>query len=166
MKKVLIVSLVVFGLACGGSKPVPTPQDTAPSWLKEGTGAINGESGKRLQGVGSASGQDPKERRTEADGKARAQLAQTLETFLARLTRLSESTQDNLGDAVAAIGKKSLASAQIMDHYVTTDGTETAICVLELQAFKAAVQKADGDGKLQSEMAANADRAFDQQAKQ
>ena len=163
MKKVLIGSLVVFGLACGGSKPAPTPQETAPSWLKQGSGAFNSESGKRLQGVGSAAGTDPKERRKDADGKARAELAQAVDAFAAALSRMSE--QGSQGDAIAAIARKTAASAQVMDHYVTADGTENAVAVLDLPAFKAALQKVDGDGKVKSEMASNADRAFEQVAK-
>lgn len=168
MKKiVLAVSLAVLA-ACGGAKPVPTSaqKPAQPEWLAQGSGAFAGDAGKRLQGVGSANASDPKERRQAADAQAKAQLGQTLDAFTAQLTKLSESTQDNLGEAVAAIGKKTLDKAQVLDHWVTADGSEQAVAVLDLETFKTAVRKAEGDGKLKVEMANNASKAFDALARQ
>ena len=52
-------------------------------------------------------------------------------------------------------------SAAIRDHWVTPDGQEQSLDVLELGAFKQALQSVDGDEKLKREMASNAERAFD-----
>lgn len=166
MKKILLA--VLLAAACGGNKPVPTAAraNAEPEWLTQGSGAFVGDAGRRLQGVGSASGSDAKERRQSADAQAKAQLAQTVEAFSAQLTKLSESTQDNLGDAIATIGKKALDKGQIVDHWVTTDGTEQAVAILDLDLFKTAVRKAEGDGKLKIEMANNANKAFDAMGKQ
>ncbi len=173
MKNIFWAGLLIFGsmetiAACGGSKPVPTQAHEAsqPEWLTQGSGAFARESGKRLQGVGTANASDPRERRQSADAQAKSQLSQTLDAFLAQLTKLSESTQDNLGDAIDAIGKKTLEKSQILDHWVTTDGAEQAVAVLELDAFKTAVRKVEGDGKLKIEMANNAGKAFDALARQ
>ena len=169
MKTILAVAgLLALGVACGGSKPVPTAsrESSQPEWLTEGSGAFAGDGGKRLQGVGSASASDPRERRRSADAQAKGQLSQTLDAFLAQLTKMSESTQDNLGDSIGAIGKKTLDKAQVVDHWVTSDGTEQAVAVLDLDAFKASVRKVEGDGKLKIEMANNAGKAFAALAKQ
>jgi predicted NBD/HSP70 family sugar kinase len=164
MKKILVACLLGVGVGCGGAKPVPTV-DSTPAWLKQGTGAFGGESGKRLQGIGSVSDvRDPKERRKAADAKAQEALEQQADAFFAALGRLAESSPD--GDAVVAIGKKTLSAATISDHWVSADGTEQSIDVLELAAFKSALQQAGGDSKLKSEMANNADRAFDQLVRQ
>jgi hypothetical protein len=45
---------------------------------------------------------------------------------------------------------------------VTPDGTENALCLVDLGAFKAALEKVDGDERLKREMANNTERAFDQ----
>ncbi len=167
MKKILLAALVGLAFACGGNKPVPTvARDTSqPEWLGQGSGAFTGDSGRRLQGVGSANASDPKERRQAADAQAKAQLAQTFDAFAAQLTKLSESTQDGLADSISAIAKKTLDKSQILDHWVATDGTEQAVAVLDLEAFRTAVRKAEGDGKLKIEMANNAGKAFDALAK-
>jgi hypothetical protein len=78
---------------------------------------------------------------------------------------MSESTEGGLGDSVAAIAKKTLDKSQVMDHWVATDGTEQAVAVLDLDTFKTAVRKAEGDGKIKIEMANNAAKAFDAVAK-
>jgi hypothetical protein len=167
IRSAALAALVGLLFACGGNKPVPTAarDSSQPEWLVEGSGAFIGDSGKRLQGVGSANASDPKERRQAADAQAKVQLAQTLETFAAQLTRMSESTEGGLGDSVAAIAKKTLDKSQVMDHWVATDGTEQAVAVLDLDTFKTAVRRAEGDGKIKIEMANNAAKAFDAVAK-
>ena len=168
MKTILLAGLLAVGVACGGSKPVPTQAREAaqPEWLAQGSGAFSGDGGKRLQGVGSASASDPRERRQSADAQARAQLSTTFDAFAVQLAKLSESTQDNLGDAVSGIARKTLDKSQILDHWVTADGTEQAVAVLDLDTFKASVRKVEGDGKLKIEMANNAGKAFDALARQ
>ncbi len=168
MKTLLFAGLLGLAAACGGNKPVPTAarETSQPEWLSQGSGAFTGDSGKRLQGVGSASASDPRERRLAADAQARSHLLQTFDAFTAQLTKLSESTQDNLGESVSAIARKTLEKSQVMDHWVTTDGSEQAVAVLDLDAFKTSVRKAEGDGKLKIEMANNAGKAFDALAKQ
>ena len=76
MNRVLLAA-AALAVACGGGKAQKpdAASDQTPSWLSEGTGAIRGESGRRLQGVGVASGVgDPRARRRQADGAARDQL--------------------------------------------------------------------------------------------
>jgi len=161
MKRLFLA--VALLAACGGGKNVkPSGEVSAPEWVAQGTGAFAVEAGKQLHGVGTAQAPDAKSRRQQADSAAAQQLAGGVDALSAALTKMSEQTQDNLGDAVSAIAKKAAAqAASIRDHWVTPDGTEQSLDVLDLTAFRAAVQSVDGDDKLKREMAANAEKAFD-----
>jgi hypothetical protein len=165
MKKLLLVAVLV-AVACGGDKEVKNDGgDSAPEWLSLGNGTVNAEAGKKMLAIGSSNAQDPKARRKAADAAAQAQLDTELGTLATALTKMSESTQDNLGDAVAAMTKKAASfSAQIRDHYVGGDGNEMSLEVLELGAFTSAITAGDGDDKLKKEIVGNADKAFDQLA--
>jgi hypothetical protein len=165
MNRVMLAAAIV-GVACGGGKaPRPdTASDQSPSWLSEGTGAIRGESGRRLQGVGVVSGiRDPRARRRQADGAAREQLQSAVDALARALAKAGESPQD--GEGVRTIARKAAAQvAAIRDHWVTADGDERALGVIEFDAFKRALQSLDGDERVRREMFSNLDRAFDQVA--
>ena len=91
---VLVAALLAAG--CGGGKATRPDgaSDQTPSWLSEGTGAIRSESGRRLQGVGVASGvSDPKARRRQADGAAREQLQSAVDALARALAKAGESPQ-------------------------------------------------------------------------
>jgi hypothetical protein len=166
MKTFLFLALTLA--ACGGAKTVPgggRGGDT-PQWLQQGTGAFNTEAGKRIQGVSSITMRDPKVRRQASDARAKEQLAQTMDAFAQALSKMSENTKDNLGEEIAAIGKRAaIQAAEIKDHWVTPEGAESSLVVLDLAAFKQGLQTVDGDEKVKREMANNADRAFDQLAR-
>jgi len=150
-------------LACAGGKSAQRGGgDETPAWVGEGSGPINAESGKKLQGVGVVAGtRDPKTRRQQADDKARRECAVGIDLFSRGLAKMSEPSKDPA--EVRAMAKNALQqSVEIRDHWVTKDGTENALCVVELEAFKTALQKVDGDERLKTEMSNNADRAFDQ----
>lgn len=159
------LSIVALGLACGGGGTSVKPgggDDGTPAWLRQGTGAFLAESGKKLQGVGSAPRQDPRLRRKAADTAASQQLQGGVDALAAFLGKMTESTKVNVGDEIAAIVRKAAAAApHVRDHFVV-DGTESAVDQLDLGALKAAVQAADGDDNLKREIVNNLDRAYDQ----
>jgi hypothetical protein len=162
-----VVLAAAFAVACGGGKASTRPDsssDQTPSWLSEGTGAIRGESGRRLQGVGVASGvSNPKARRRQADGAAREQLQAAVDALARALAKGGDSPQD--AGAVRGIARKAATQVgAIRDHWVTPDGDERALGVIELDAFKRALQSVDADDRVRSEMFSNLDRAFDQVA--
>jgi hypothetical protein len=161
MRKVLVIA--ALAVACGGGKNVKgSGEVTTPDWVAQGTGAFALESGKTLHGVGSANAADPKARRQAADAAAAQQLAGGVEVLAGNLTKMSQSSQDNLGDAIAAITRAAAGqAAAVRDHWVTPDGQEAALEVLDLGAFRAALQVVDGDDKLKKETASNAEKAFD-----
>ena len=77
--------------------------------------------------------------------------------------KASDAPQD--AEAVRAIARKAaMQVGAIRDHWVTPDGDERALGVVELDAFKRALQSADGDERVRQEMFSNLDRAFDQVA--
>jgi hypothetical protein len=162
MKRLFLVAAAA-GLACGGGKSVKASGDGTPEWVAQGTGEVDAEGGKKVQAVGSASGSDAKARRQQADAAARTQLDRMVAALSASLVKLSEAKQ--AGD-ISGIAKKAAAqSQQIRDHWVTNDGTELSLDVLELASFKAALASVDGEDKVKNEMASNADKAFDQVGK-
>jgi hypothetical protein len=168
MRDSIVIAVAVLALACGGGKAARPggAQDSTPSWLADGTGAIRGETGKRLQGVGVASGiADPRARRRQADAAAREQLQAAVDALAQALARMSESTQQNLGQTATAIARNAaVQAAAIRDHWVTPDGDERALAVLDLDALRRSLQAADGDERIRGEMAANVERAFDRVA--
>jgi len=154
---------VTLALSCGGGAATRPSggRDETPSWLAEGTGAFRAEGQKRLQGVGVASGvADPRSRRRQADAAAREQLQVAVDALA---QGLPGSAQDRA--AAAEIARKAGAqAASIRDHWVTPDGDERALGVIDLEAFKRALQSVDGDDGVKGEMFSNIDRAFDQAA--
>ncbi|MGZ6125884.1 MAG: hypothetical protein ACXWLR_13040, partial [Myxococcales bacterium] len=124
-------------------------------------GAFLTEGGKRLQGVGVASGiADPRARRRQADAAAREQLQVAVDT-LAQALAAGTAPQDRV--AVSELARKAGAqTAAVRDHWVTPDGDERALGVIELDAFKRALQTAEGDDRVKGDVYPNVDRAFDQ----
>jgi hypothetical protein len=167
MRNSFVIGATLLGLACGGGKATRSGgADQTPQWLADGTGAIRGDGGKRLQGVGVASGvADPKARRRQADAAAREQLQAAVDALAMALAKMSESTQQNLAPSTTGIARKAAGQvAAIRDHWVTPDGDERALAVVELDALRRALQAGDGDDRIRGEMAANVERAFDRVA--
>ncbi|TMA23774.1 MAG: hypothetical protein E6J88_12140 [Deltaproteobacteria bacterium] len=163
---VLSAATFSLALACGGSKGVKPGGggDETPTWVAQGTGAFNVESGKKLQGVGVAPRSDPRKRRQAADAAAAQQLQGGIDALAAGLSKMTESTKENVGDEIAAIVRKAAAAVpHVHDHYVA-EGSESALDQVDVGALKQAVQGVDGDDNLKREIANNLDRAFDQLA--
>jgi hypothetical protein len=166
IRVLLVVAAAAVAVACTSSSNsiVPTlPPFTTPDWLSEGTGAFRGERSGKLQGVGVASGiANLMARRKQADAAAREKLQSGVDAFAQALSKMAESGQ---ASTVVAIARKAAAEVYpIRDRFVTADGEEVAVAVLEIDEFRRALQKLEGDEKTRLEMAANADRAFDQLA--
>lgn len=161
MRNWLVAAAASLAMACGGGAATRPSggRDQTPAWLAEGTGAFRTEGGKRLQGVGVASGvADPRVRRRQADAAAREQLQVSVDALA---QGLAESPQDR--PAATEIARKAGAqAAAIRDHWVTPDGDERALGVIELDAFRRALQGVDGDERVKSDMFSNVDRAFEQ----
>jgi len=155
------VAALALHCAGGGTRP-GGPAEQTPAWLSEGTGAFRGEGGRKLQGVGLASGvTDPRSRRRQADGAAREQLQVAVDALAQALS--SGAPQDKA--AINDIARRAaMRVARIRDHWVTPDGDERAVAVADLDAFKQALQAVDGDDRGKSDIFANVDRAFERVA--
>ncbi|HYY53599.1 MAG TPA: hypothetical protein VE755_12040, partial [Myxococcales bacterium] len=104
-----------------------------------------------------------KARRRQADGAAREQLQSAVDALARAVVKAGDSPQD--GDTVRAIARKAAVQVgTIRDHWVTPDGDERALSVVDFDAFKRAVQSIDGDERVRQQMFSNLDRAFDQVA--
>lgn len=169
MRNTVVLAVAAALVGCGGgSKSIRSSGGAdAPSWLAQGSGAYATEAGKRLQGVGLATQSDPKARRRAGDTQASQQLQGTVTAFAAVLAKMTESTRANVGDEIGALARRAAAAAShVRDHWVTPDGSENALDQIDLAGFKQALQTVDGDDKLKTEMVNNADRAFEQLARQ
>jgi len=163
---VLLAAAFSLALACGGGKSVKPGGggDDTPAWLAQGTGAFNAESGRKLQGVGVVPRSEPRARRKAADAAAAQQLQGGIDALAAGLSKMAESTKENVRDDIAGIVRKATAALQhVHDHYVA-EGSESARDQIDLAALKHPVQGVDGDENLKKEIANNLDRAFDQLA--
>ncbi len=166
MKNFLVLAAVTLLAACGGGSKSAKPggaADLTPQWVSQGTGGVGLESGKKLQGVGSARDADARARRKSADAAAAQQLQGSVDALAAAMTKVSESTKVNVGNDIAAIARRAAdAVPPVRDHWVTPDGSEAALDQIDLGALKQALQSVAGDDGLKREMSNNADRAFDQ----
>ncbi|MGZ6143760.1 MAG: hypothetical protein ACXWLM_10505 [Myxococcales bacterium] len=167
MRNFVVLSVAAVALACGGGGKNVKPgggDDGTPSWVAQGTGAFVAESGKKLQGVGVAPRSEPMARRKAADAAAAQQLQGGVDALAAFLSKMTESTKENVGDDIAGIVRKAAAAVpHVRDHYVS-EGSESALDQIDLAALKQAVQGVDGDDKLKAEIGNNIDRAYDQLA--
>ena len=166
MKRILL-GCALFA-ACGGGGAAMRPgggREDVPEWVAQGSGAHNVEGIRRLYGVGGANAPDPKARRRAADTAARQQLYRSVDALAQAMAKMSNASAD--ADALTAIARRAAqASSAIRDHWVTAEGAEQALDVMDLDAFKNALQTVEGDDKLKSEMANDVERAFDQIARQ
>ena len=167
MRHWFLVGVAAGAFACGGGKGTrPGGAQDTPAWLADGTGAIRSEGGRRLQGVGVASGvADPKARRKQADAAAREQLQGAVDGLARTLASMSETRQANLAETATTLARNAAAqTASIRDHWVTPDGDERALAAIDMDAFRRALQSGDGDDRIRGEMSSNLDRAFDRLA--
>ena len=170
MRNFVVLSVAAFALACGGGSKSVKPGgggDESPEWVSQGTGAFAVESGKKLQGVGTAPRADPIARRKAADAASAQQLQGGIDALGGALGKMTESTKENVGDDITGIVRKAAAAAQhVRDHYVGGDGTEMALDRIDLDALKQAVAATDGDDNLKKEIVNNLDRAYEGLTKQ
>ena len=89
---VLFITLAMGILLVAGCTTSPKPSaDTAaqgPAWVTKGSGAFDVAKGKVFYGVGIAAGStNPAMMRKMADNRARAEIASTMETYVATLSK-------------------------------------------------------------------------------
>jgi hypothetical protein len=182
------VKNVIFGImavamlaACGGGeKPQQSGQilvQGAPNWVNKGSGAFNGEKGRVFYGIGISSGiRNAALRRQDADSKARADIAATMNTYVTRLTKSyaastmandpsATSEEQHVSDALKTFTQMQLSGVGIVDHFVAADGTEYALAQLDMDGFKNGMDKMkELNATVKNAVKANAEKAFDEMA--
>lgn len=133
-------------------KPSADPASMGPAWVMKGGGAFDVEKGKVFYGVGIASGIRNKALlRQTADNRARAEIAKTMETYVATLAKdymasttagdMSKSSEEqHVETALKTFSKTTLHGATIVDRWMdSSDGSMYSLCELDLFSFKEAL---------------------------
>ena len=163
--------LLVAGCATS-PKPSADPAAQGPAWVMKGGGAFDVEKGKVFYGVGIASGIKNKALlRQTADNRARAEIAKTMETYVATLAKdymasttagdMSKSSEEqHVETALKTFSKTTLHGAAIVDRWMDpSDGSLYALCELDLFSFKEALEKhKDLDKEVQDYVRENAEK--------
>ena len=157
--------------ACGGGGSAPTNSGISgngPAWMNKGSGQVAGERGRAFYGLGVSQGvKGQAMRRKDADGKAREELSAVVAAYASRLAKSSAAgdaaQEQSVAAALKSVSQRQLAAARIVDHFLSRDGNESALASLDLETFKASLDKAQGLGAdLREAVKAAADKAFDE----
>jgi hypothetical protein len=177
MFSVLVIAVAFLMTGCASS-PAPTADTAAagPEWVMKGSGAFDVDGSKVFYGVGAASGIKNKALlRQTADNRARAEIARTMEIYVANLTKdymasttagdMSESSEEqHVETALKTFTKATLHGTQIVDRWMDpADGSMYALCELDMLAFKEALDNyKELDEKVRDYVRDNADRMHDE----
>lgn len=174
-----------MGQEAGGLARTDTPiQDvkTLPIWVTQRGAAFSGE--KRVfYGVGNAAAlQNPSLRRRAAEGQARRDIAQTMQTYVAGLQKqyLAETTagdmskqsvEQHITDTMKQVTEATLVGSQIVEYWENPLRNEAyALARLDLEQFldvmnsyqSAVGQSKELDAKVREYVRKNAEKAYDE----
>jgi hypothetical protein len=149
-----------FALACsGGQGPNPLedgPLAGAPSWVLQGCSAYWGDDdGTRVCGVGSVSGtRNISLARTAAIGRARTEIARSLETRVKAMLKDYQATTtggDEFGrgaadeqyieDVSKQISQTTLVGTTLQDTWVANEGSLYVLVAMDVEAFSDAINE-------------------------
>ena len=167
----IVVTVGIYFIAGCASAP-PKKVFRGPEWVWKGSGAFDIDKGKVFYGVGMASGIKNKALlRTTADNRARAEIAKTLETYVAVLAKdymasttagdmSASSEEQHVENALKTFSKTTLHGATIVDRWLDPeDGTFYSLCELDMFAFKDALDKhKELDSKVRDYVRENAEK--------
>ncbi|UCH20586.1 MAG: LPP20 family lipoprotein [Deltaproteobacteria bacterium] len=173
---VLLSMAMVLVTACATPEKTADTAEKGPEWVLKGSGAFDVEGSKVFYGVGAASGIKNKALlRKTADNRARAEIAQTLETYVAYLAKdymasttagdMSKSSEEqHVEQALKTFTKATLHGAQIVDRWQDpADGTYYALCELDMLTFKEALDDyKELDAKVRDYVRENAEKMHDE----
>ncbi len=155
----IVPLMVAFSLvsACGSKQPSApaAPAVQYPDWVNRGTGAVKGDKGRVLRGVGSASGiRNVALARVTADNRARAEISKIIQTYSASLMKdymasttagdmKASSEEQHVEQAIKTFSANTLSGVQIVNHWVNPqDGTWYALAELDMAAMADTMSKA------------------------
>jgi hypothetical protein len=178
----LLAAALLLAGCPGPSHPPPEQQPlynpnqtTTPDWVLRGAGAMTGDKGKVLYGVGSAPKMvDISMQRDRAINRGRAEILKIFNTYIAymmkdyaRSTTAGDMSKESYEADVLQVQKTvsigDLNGAQLADTWRDpADGTIYTLVVLDLAAVTDILaNKGDLDAKLRDYVRANAEKAFD-----
>jgi len=142
----------------------------APDWTIKGGAAFKKEEGKVFYGVGRATAEikDKALRIESADNRARADLQRIFDTYTAYLMKDYQGDDGQLIErACKTFSAGHLSGAEIVDHYMDTDGTVYSLAKLNLETFKKAMELAkDLSVAAREHLRKRADELFDKLEKE
>jgi hypothetical protein len=177
---VLCVVLAMGALFVAGCASPPKELAKGPEWVWRGSGAFDAAKGKIFYGVGVASGIRNKALlRSTSDNRARAEIAKTLETYVAVLAKdymasttagdmSASSEEQHVEQALKTFSKTTLHGAAIVDRWLDPeDGTMYSLCELDLFAFKDALDEyKELDSKVRDYVRKNAEKMHSELGKE
>ena len=113
-------------------------------------------------------------RRSASDSRARAEIAKTLDTYVAVLNKdymasttagdmSASSEEQHVQQALKTYSQMELSGVSIVDHWMDNDGTEYALAQLDMESFKNNLDKMkELNARVRDQVRANADKAFDE----
>ncbi len=176
---ILCTATLLFMAACSSTPDEAPSADTAsagPAWVMKGSGAFGKEGSKVFYGVGAASGIKNKSLlRQTSDDRARAEIAKTLEIYVASLTKdymasttagdMSKSSEEqHVETALKTFTRATLHGATIVDRWQDpADKTMYSLCELDLVSFKQTLNDyQELDEKVRDFVRDNAERLHDE----
>lgn len=176
MFKQLGFVLVVGSLVIGCAHTTANIYEGSPDWVRRGSGAFGGDSGKAFYGVGSVSSvNNPGLRRNAVDASARAGIAKTMNTFTKQLDKIyagstvggtmpsGSSEEQSVSSALKSFSEQRINGAEVIDHWIATDGTEFALARLDFNMFKdGAAKVADLNARAKEVIEQHAAAAFEE----
>ncbi len=168
----VLLAVGLFLMTGCASAPAKLDEPEMPQWVYKGSGAFDDDKGKVFYGVGIASGINNKALLfSTADNRARAEVAKTLETYVAVLAKdymasttagdmSASSEEQHVEQALKTFSKTTLHGAAIIDHWQDPeDKTMYALCQLDLLAFQEALDNyKELDAKVRDYVRENAEK--------
>ena len=168
----VLLAVGLFLMTGCASAPAKLDEPEMPQWVYKGSGAFDDDKGKVFYGVGIASGISNKALLfSTADNRARAEVAKTLETYVAVLAKdymasttagdmSASSEEQHVEQALKTFSKTTLHGATIIDHWQDPeDKTMYSLCQLDLLAFQEALDNyKELDEKVRDYVRENADK--------
>ena len=176
---VILITGIFLTIGCASAPketPSADPAAMGPQWVMKGSGAFDVDGSKVFYGVGVASGIRNKALlRQTSDNRARAEIAKTLEVYVASLSKdymasttagdMSESSEEqHVESALKTFTKSTLHGATIVDRWMDpSDGSMYSLCELDLISFKEALDNyKELDEKVRDYVRDNADQMHDE----
>jgi LPP20 lipoprotein len=178
IRTVLFVVITSLFLAACASKPESNMGiKGAPDWVNQGTQALKDDGSRYIYGIGSAPSMNDLSLQTStADGRARAEVARVLSTFMRVVSQDYGASagmgQDNQNEQsvsrqIESITNQNISGAQIAAHWRDPKtGTIWSLVKLDMNNVKAMVASSDAmNASFKNYFAGHADNVFDSMSK-